>query len=238
MDEQLIELIRNSEELYNLGNKLYFDTALKNRRWTEIADELNKTADECKQRWESLRSQFRKICKTRETTGQASKKKKKWRYEDEMAFLLPYMKIKSRVSSVQLENQVKEEEGEIQAEDDVDGNDEQQDWTTDVSSDAVTTAPKQNIQRKKIVSRRMPSTESTSSTLMNYILSQKDLEPTNAVTKEKDSIDLFFDSIKATVRTFSPVDFHTAKTRIFNIVSEIERPYVLAANVNKQLTEN
>lgn len=43
MDEKLIELVRNHEELYNMGDKLYFDTALKNRIWREIAEKLNET---------------------------------------------------------------------------------------------------------------------------------------------------------------------------------------------------
>lgn len=43
MDEKLIELVRNTEELYNMGHKFYFDAALKNRRWLEIAEKLNKT---------------------------------------------------------------------------------------------------------------------------------------------------------------------------------------------------
>ncbi|XP_074031551.1 uncharacterized protein [Leptinotarsa decemlineata] len=118
MDEKLIELVRNHEELYNMGDKLYFDTALKNRIWTEIAEKLNETADKCKQRWESLRSKFRKICKANgTTTGQAAKKKKKWRYEDEMTFLLPHMMDEARVSSLQIHDGTDEEN--------IDGNDEE-----------------------------------------------------------------------------------------------------------------
>lgn len=72
-------------------------------------------------------------------------------------------------------------------------------------------APKQNIAKKKIIPRKKPPKESANATLMIYILSQKVLEQTKKVMKEQesDSVYLFFDSIKATGRTFSPGDFHT-----------------------------
>lgn len=41
-DEKLIQLVSCHEELYDLGNKNYFDAALKNRRWEHIATVLNK----------------------------------------------------------------------------------------------------------------------------------------------------------------------------------------------------
>ncbi|XP_074042027.1 uncharacterized protein isoform X2 [Leptinotarsa decemlineata] len=183
---------------------------------------LDIQADKCKQRWESLRSQFRKICKTNgSTTGQAAKKKKKWRYENEMTFLLPHMMDKARVSSLQIHDGTDEEN--------IDGNDEEQ-TEAEVETNDVPAAPREVLQKnikKKRISRKNPSNkESASSTLMNYLLSQKSIEE----SKEKDSIDLFFDSIKATVRSFTPADFHTVKTTIFNVVSEIERKYLFPAS--------
>lgn len=143
-----------------------------------------------------------------------------------MAFLLPHMKDKARVSSLQMDNGTDEEN--------IDGNDEEQ---AEAETNDVPAVPREvvqkNIKKKRILPRKNPpSTESASSTLMNYFISQKSLEE----TKEKDSVDLFFDSIKATARTFSPADFHTVKTSIFNIVSEIERKYFFATSANNQPT--
>lgn len=188
------------------------------------------------------------MCKLRETTtGQAATKKKKWRYEDEMAFLLPHTKDKLRVSSIEISNEADENEGEkeIQGEDEIGGNIEEQDeqygnqsnlGTNNGSAEADTVTRKQNTQRKKILPRKKP-TESASATLMNYILSQKHAEETRTSVTEKDSIDLFFDSIKATVRTFSPSDFHSLKTNIFNMVTEMESKYLYGTTSNTHGSE-
>lgn len=44
---------------------------------------------------------------------------------------------------------------------------------------------------------------------------------------ERDELDNFFDSIKATVRKFSPTDIHLVKNKIFFMVSDIESKYIL-----------
>lgn len=63
---------------------------------------------------------------------------------------------------------------------------------------------------------------------MKFILQEKEVERKNSEKseKEKDHLDLFFDSIKATVRNFSPADIHTTKKQIFNYVSDIEDKYI------------
>lgn len=142
-----------------------------------------------------------------------------------MTFLLPHMRDKARVSSLQINDGTDEEN--------IDGNDEEQaEAEAEAETNDVPAAPREVVQeniKKKRISRKNPSnTESASSTLMNYLLSQKSIEE----SKEKDSIDLFFDGIKATVRSFTPADFHTVKTTIFNVVSEIERKYLFPASAN------
>lgn len=60
----------------------------------------------CKQRWESLRAQFRKHIRGQKTkTGQAASFQTKWKYEDHMEFLRAYMKDKVRITSVTGENE-------------------------------------------------------------------------------------------------------------------------------------
>lgn len=43
MDEQLIEFVRNHEELYNFADKRYSDNAHKQKLWKQIAEELQKS---------------------------------------------------------------------------------------------------------------------------------------------------------------------------------------------------
>uniref|UniRef100_A0A6P7F6Y0 Uncharacterized protein LOC114327210 n=1 Tax=Diabrotica virgifera virgifera TaxID=50390 RepID=A0A6P7F6Y0_DIAVI len=235
-DEMLIELVRCHEELYNQGDRLYFDAIHKNKLWKDISIKLNKTPEECKQRWESLRSQYRKICKARETkTGQAAIKRKKWRYEEELAFLLPYMKDKERISSFPdiAENASDMEhlnEDSIHDENEGGNGEAEQNTSQSVSTTPVSVPSTSGIITKKSAQKKTTRTskESASAVLMQYILSKKEEEQREPQNPKKDHIDLFFDSIKATVRNFSPADYQLAKRIIFNTVSDIENKYIVA----------
>lgn len=70
-----------------------------------------------------------------------------------------------------------------------------------------------------------------SSTLMNYLMTE---ENNKKIEANKDEIDLFFESIKATVKKFSPGDKHLVKTKIFGLVSDVEAKYVY----DQQHTQN
>lgn len=41
MDEQLIELVREHQEIYDMSHKKYMDTHHKNKVWNEIGETLN-----------------------------------------------------------------------------------------------------------------------------------------------------------------------------------------------------
>lgn len=185
-------------------------------------------------RWESLRAQFRKYLKSLgTTTGEAAKKRNKWKYHDEMAFLIPYMKDKACVSSVKTEHEVHLDDESLTGDDCGTSADQQVDDPWDVPSVTTATVTKKDVENNQRLPRRKIPGGSASPTLMNCIFSQRDFESTTASeTKEKDSVDLFFDSIKATVRTFSPADFYAVKTRVFNIVSEIEGKYLVSGNAS------
>lgn len=48
MEETLLELVREYEELYDMANKKYSDASHKDRIWTRIALELDKTGEQLK----------------------------------------------------------------------------------------------------------------------------------------------------------------------------------------------
>ncbi|KAI5693287.1 hypothetical protein M8J75_012951 [Diaphorina citri] len=234
-DEQLIELVRNVEELYDHGHKDYFVGARKNKKWNEIGVKLNQPGIACKKRWESLRGQLRKHLKARETsTGRAAKKIRKWKWEDEMAFLIPFLKDKARVSS--LGGTAEDDEDD----DDVDLDDPEpqevggfQWWDDGASQDGASQGQDVRASQDGASQGRAPKEHrknaQASATLTNYLIRQNECEPAgiSAPETQRDSVDLFFDSIKATVRTFSPADFYDVKTKIFNTVSQIERKYLM-----------
>ncbi|KAI5709395.1 hypothetical protein M8J76_016971 [Diaphorina citri] len=217
-DEQLIELVRNVEELYDHGHKDYFVGARKNKKWNEIGVKLNQPGIACKKRWESLRGQLRKHLKARETsTGRAAKKIRKWKLEDEMAFLIPFLKDKAReVGGFQWWDDSASQDGASQGQD------------VGASQDGGSQRKSVGASQGRAPKEHRKNAQA-SATLTNYLIRQNECEPAGILAPEtqRDSVDLFFDSIKATVRTFSPADFYDVKTKIFNTVSQIERKYLM-----------
>jgi len=68
--------------------------------------------------------------------------------------------------------------------------------------------------------RKSVPAETASSTLMKHLLNEEKKE------KEIDEIDLYFDTMKRTVKKFSVADKLLVKRKVINIVSDIEGKYV------------
>ncbi|KAK7082419.1 hypothetical protein SK128_004946 [Halocaridina rubra] len=100
-DEMLIELVKTKTELYDLTSPLYSDNVVKRRSWLEIGSHLGYEGSECKDRWESLRSQYRKRVNKKTKIGQAPVNNQKWKYEDQMSFLSAFKKDRTRTISLQ-----------------------------------------------------------------------------------------------------------------------------------------
>ncbi|KAJ8979672.1 hypothetical protein NQ317_001072 [Molorchus minor] len=217
-----------NSKIFGIKNKLSHNSAAVKLK-SAAYQTLKIWTDECKQRWESLRSQYRKICKIRETkTGQAATKRKKWRYEDEMSFLLPYIKDKQRLSSLDPDTAYNDSDTngeELQGKDSQHKNDFENDEAerntsqnipigTPLSDTPPSTSRIKATPRKRI--RHPPDT--ASGTLMKYIISQKQQETENP---KKDHIDLVFDSITATlhIKLFDCVVLQQM-AGLFEVVSE------------------
>lgn len=71
------------------------------------------------------------------------------------------------------------------------------------------------------------------SALMEYALEEE--RSCQNTFETRNELDLFFDSVKATVKKFSRVDVHVAKRRIFNVVSEMESKYLNIPHSQLQL---
>ena len=69
--------------------------------------------------------------------------------------------------------------------------------------------------------RPVKPSETASSVLMKYIMESDKGE------KSSDSVDLFFQSVAATVKTFSPYFQNMCKSKVFSIVSELEMTQIL-----------
>jgi hypothetical protein len=185
------------------------------------------TGSACKHRWFNLRDQCRRAIKNKRTTsGKASVKNKKWKFEDEMAFLNLYFQERGTLTNIHDANENNssnngsetmdlERVERIKNEKEVGEKVKPEEWlgvsntTTFRASSKAKEAPK-------------GSSDNTSSLTMNYIL-----EKNHHISQSKDTVDLFFSSIAATVKSFKPYYQNIAKSRIFAIVSELEMEQIM-----------
>nr|CAD7458745.1 unnamed protein product [Timema tahoe] len=99
-DELLIELVKGKNLLFDLSSPLYNNNIAKRKAWNEIGKHLEIEGVLCKDRWEQLRSQHRKHLKKIKTkSGRSASSLLKWKYQDQMDFLKPFMKDSKRLYS-------------------------------------------------------------------------------------------------------------------------------------------
>ncbi|XP_017755456.1 PREDICTED: uncharacterized protein LOC108547438 [Eufriesea mexicana] len=172
-------------------------------------------AKECKKQWNSLRDCYRRALKKRKKVKSAQIGKiRKWKYENELSFLVPF--IKERKSNSQF-NMSTNDKSDVDITSNIcidmpctqqmeeQASPEPRDSATEISS------------AKKRIRRR---TEAMSPVFMDFISSNK-YENTQPRDDTND-IDLFFQSMASTVKKFSPYNQAVAKARIFSIISEVE----------------
>lgn len=144
-----------------------------------------------------------------------------------MSFLISYMRDKERISSLDIEEQKGGDELE---------ENEQDDTEYEVSVEQISPPPDSHRKRelsksvsistpKKKCNRSSRPQETASATVMKYLLENR--QQTTDKDKEKDSLELFFESMVKTVKTFSPVDQHLIRNQIYNLVSQMEAKYLM-----------
>lgn len=100
-------------------------------------------------------------------------------------------------------------------------------------SKQLTASPKKNSMKYSLKKKKLEKTETPSSVLMKYLV-ESDKQETK-VTANDHPIDIFFNSLAATVKTFSPEYQHMAKSKLFNVVSELEWAHLQSKNTNFQV---
>jgi len=159
-------------------------------------------------------------------SGQKTKYIKKWKYADEMEFLKPHMKERDSISNIDVvtddDDEVlshsDDEEIQVEGENSVSFENNIQNAETSFN----TPAPVQPRQKKLKKTNSLKPPETASSTLMKYIIEQKKSEQSNPTTSKSDAMDQFFSSMCSTAKQFSPYFQHIAKTKVFQIISELE----------------
>lgn len=151
----------------------------------------------------------------------------KWRYADEMSFLLPYIKPRIKLNMVpphedpiQVEDAIKiEYSDESHFPDDVlqsnAENSPMSDSHQEILPHITTTTSAIPLRRKRrMLARKLRSGESNSTPLMKYT---RTLE-----NKRMDDIEQFFASIATTVQSFPIKDRAIAKAKVFQRISNME----------------
>lgn len=182
---------------------------------------------ECKERWESLRSQYRKNENKQKTkSGQAASIISNWKYASQMHFLKQFMKDISRVTLMTTDDDSDEEksdestnECEIEANNNENNNEENVDEDVDKE---VTQTSSLKTPKLRIKITHTDTKESASTTLMKYLVQQKREE------QPPHPIDTFFSLMATSVNKFNATDQHFVKTKLFSLVSDIEAKYIVS----------
>lgn len=175
------------------------------------------SGSKCKDRWESLRGQYRKHINKITKSGQAATHSTKWKYEEQMSFLRPLFKDRERVTSLQQEDtEIEVRIGDTNTQELCNEPVHQE---KDEASDNNETIPEAGPSRTKKRKKEQSDT-SASATLMKYLVERKKEEqPTNP-------IDTFFSLMATTVKNFKPVDQNFIKSKVFSLVNDVELKYL------------
>ncbi|XP_037951501.1 uncharacterized protein LOC119682200 [Teleopsis dalmanni] len=223
---KLIELVRNHSELYDTRNDLYRDTEHKDALWKEFGAKLNEKEKMCKKVWMGLRDTYRRSLK-RKATAVEGENNFKWKWEDKMTFLEPYMGItkKSFPSNIKCEYKISEEfqDNDTQKQSLFEYNENEIDPLSDTNPGSRTSTPNMIDSNKS---------EKTSVDLKNS--SAETRIDGNAKKNDNSSdIDSFFTYMSTAVKKLSTLNQHRAKGKIFALVAELEFEELTGRSINE-----
>lgn len=164
----------------------------------------------CKSRWYSLRDQYRKRMKKKNTEkkpGHGSVFNKKWKYETEMNFLQPFFRTRDTSYNTTYDE---EQDAAVTEENSIDLKEEPASDPCDDDQDF-------NCHSEKSAHVEAP-------TLMDFLVKQK--RETDALLGT-DPVEAFFSGIIAKVKRFSPYYQNIVESQIFTIVQEIEMKQIM-----------
>ncbi|KAL2092989.1 hypothetical protein ACEWY4_001240 [Coilia grayii] len=108
--EQLVVLVSEHSELYDMANKLYHNVYHKETVWRSIGTLLGHSWEDCRDKWKYLRGKYgkeRKEAKERRS-GAVGGPKTSWKYVNILSFLEPYIQDRPTASNCQVESETAE----------------------------------------------------------------------------------------------------------------------------------
>ncbi|XP_030752600.1 transcription factor Adf-1-like [Sitophilus oryzae] len=226
---KLIELVRGYTYIYDMTDYRYSDNQLRDDAWKEIGEILQIKPKDCKRIWATLRDAYRRSVKKQkeQQSGEFTGVIRRWRYEKQMSFLLPYMRERSKSDQDPLGTfKLSKEENHSDIEENGSDDDIERTAFLEVSMPEKSsllrqTTSSQSGNRPKPKRAKFGETiapQSTSSETPPTSLNQ--FVPENKT--ETNDIQQFFDSVATTVQTFPLRDRAVAKAKVFSVISEME----------------
>ncbi|KAF3429653.1 hypothetical protein E2986_08408 [Frieseomelitta varia] len=103
----LVLTVKKYPALYDLSCNDYHNRVVRNKMWRAVAQEVNASAAECKEKWKNLRASFSRHLRNQSTAN--SKAKRPYYMADYMDFLLPYSKLRRPDDSLNEEGPIAQE---------------------------------------------------------------------------------------------------------------------------------
>ncbi|CAH0720595.1 unnamed protein product, partial [Brenthis ino] len=116
--EKLIDEVKKYPVLYDTNHENHRDVDVRDRCWQEISDRLGANCEVLKREWKILRDSLRQSLKKSDkgVTTKAGLPCKKWRYQNRMSFVLPYMTF--RPNRLSMKSDIKLDTSEAQSDQD------------------------------------------------------------------------------------------------------------------------
>lgn len=203
-------MIREFPILYDLTHPKYSDAGSKVKAWRRVAERTKEPEAACRKTWSNLREAYRRAIKRRKNAGDQATIRK-WRYEEEMAFLSRYYKERPTDTTAAVTSEDSKDtilEPKICEIADIIS------LSTKNTSRPEPASPEHwSVYRKK---RKAKETKKpAAATVMDYLIEDNKV-------KEADEVEQFCRCIATVLRKFSPYDLAMAKKNIFSIISELE----------------
>ncbi|XP_013196545.1 transcription factor Adf-1 [Amyelois transitella] len=119
--EKLINEVKKCPVLYDTRDENHRDINARDRCWQEISTKLGVHCEILKREWKILRDSMRQALKRSRNTNAATSARalgKKWRFQSQMAFLLPYMTRRNQrqLQDVKMDESAEPEQSEQEQE--------------------------------------------------------------------------------------------------------------------------
>ncbi|CAG4951261.1 unnamed protein product [Parnassius apollo] len=215
---QLIAVVQEYEELYNLRHLFYSNQQRRDNIWEEVGRRLNKSGNACKERWTRIRDKYRKALNLRKTkSGQAASKIKAPKFSQKLSFLTPYLNDEEeRRSNLSPRSANNNEETQLESLNELGYPD------NNVSSDVQSEQSMQSlgssriIRKKSIFATSQASQDPTAASVLQDYLS------TAETRNQSDPLLDFFINMAKTLKTFPLQDQVNIRAQLFKMVNNVE----------------